>query len=219
MILLIEWIFEVLIKKKKSFLKFFISLLLSISWTESKLPRKGEKIIAAKKVTPLPAQASLKTTSWPRFLLSVYWTGNALASCFLNPIFLLPWFSSRKWSRNLQVNHCLGVTQGPSQGCWGVSSGFDGIVLSKQTGLIFRSLHVAVKHVFSVLSPFPCRATAAACPWDPFPWKHVILYWSIFSLGQQKRGQNSGLTHSFVQDPLSEALSDPPLDVYKQHNL
>ena len=129
------------------------------------------------------------------------------------------WVSLGRWSRNLQVNHCLGVTQGPSQGCWGVSSGFDGIVLSKQTGLIFRSLRVAVKHVFSVLSPFPCRATAAACPWDPFPWKHVILYWSIFSLGQQNRGQNSGLTHSFVQDPLSEALSDPPLDVYKQHNL
>ena len=55
-------------------------------------------------------------------------------------------------SRNLQANHCLVVTQGSSQGCWGVRRGVDGIVLSKQMGLIFRSLCVAVKHAFSVLS-------------------------------------------------------------------
>lgn len=87
----------------------------------------------------------------------------------------------------------------------GVRRGVDGIVLSKQTGLHLQGPCVAVEHTFSVLSPFPCRATAAA-PMGPLPPEHTILYWSIFFLGQRNRGQNSGFTHSLGQDPVSEAL-------------
>lgn len=61
MILLIEWIFEVPFKKnrKKEKLSKVLHKPSSLNIMNRKQAQKGEKIIAAKKVTPLPAQASL----------------------------------------------------------------------------------------------------------------------------------------------------------------
>ena len=122
------------------------------------------------------------------------------------------WVSLGRRSRNLQANCCLVVTQGSSQGCWGVRRGADGIVLSKQMELIFRSPCVAVKHAFSVLSPFPCRTTAATFPMGPLPPEAHYPVLEYFFFLVSKTGVRIQASHTLLARTLCQRLlDDPPL--------